>query len=391
MKPPYRSSEFDKKRISSILFLFESFPDINGLLNRLVFLASLGKSVQIVQVHSTDSTTKTALDPDWLAHRYQPDGDMIHFVHAPRQVHQSATFISDEYLPQNLERKIISRTDLAVPTSADNPMHFILHSGFCCSTLLARAFDLENISMGLKEPVILQDATGYYSGAPDKQKAREIVGNLLELLARPFNPSETTIVKPSCIVNGLAELFLDLLPNSRALLIHAPLPVFLGSIARKQITGRLWAREQFAELRKMGLIDLGFDDDQHFRQTDLQIAAAGWLAQQAIFQKLIARFGADRIKTIDSETLLAEPHKAMTNMSRLYQLDLDDRQISHMVDGPAFNSHSKHGTEFDRDGRNEERSSAETLHADEIEKVAFWAEKVAEAIGIDIDLKAPLI
>ena len=332
-----------------------------------------------------------ALEPDWLAHRYQPEGDKVHFLRAPRDVHQSATFISDEYLPQNLDRKIIDRTNIAVPAIGDKPVHFILHSGFCCSTLLARAFDLENVSMGLKEPVILQDATGYYFGARDKQKAREIVRNLLELLARPFHPSETTIIKPSCIVNGLADQFLELSPDSRALLIHAPLPVFLGSIARKQITGRLWAREQFAELRKMGLVNLGFDDDQYFRQTDLQIAAAGWLVQQGIFEKLVDRFGAERVKTIDSETLLAEPHKAMTNMSRLYQLDLDDRQLRDIVDGPAFNSHSKHGTDFDREGRNEERFSAEALHADEIEKVTFWAGKVAEAIGIDIDLKSPLI
>ncbi len=245
--------------------------------------------------------------------------------------------------------------------------------------------------MGLKEPVILQDAAGYYFAATDKQKASDVIRNLLGLLARPFNPSETTIIKPSCIVNGLAEQFMQLLPKSRSVIIHAPLPVFLGSIARKQITGRLWAREQFAGLRKMGLVDLGFDDDQHFRQTDLQIAAAGWLAQQAIFQKLIQRFGADRIKTIDSETLLANPNQAITQMSQLYQLKLGDHQIGQIVDGPAFNSHSKHGTEFDRQGREAERSSGESLHADEIGKVAFWAEKVAEAVGIDMSLKSPLI
>ena len=245
--------------------------------------------------------------------------------------------------------------------------------------------------MGLKEPVILQDAAGFYFGAMDKEKARDVVRNLLALLVRPFNPSETTIIKPSCIVNGMAEHFMDMLPDSRATIIHAPLPVFLGSIARKQITGRLWAREQFAELRKMGLVDLGFDDDQHFRQTDLQIAAAGWLAQHGMFQNLIQRFGADRIKAIDSETLLADPEKALTRMSTLFQLNLDDRQIGQIVEGPAFNSHSKHGTEFDRQGRNEERTSGDSLHADEIEKVAFWAEKVAEAVGIDIDLKASLV
>ncbi len=344
-----------------------------------------------MSVSSPDFKTNVTLDPDWLAHRYQPDGDKVHFLHTSRAIHQEATFISDEYLPRDLERRIFNRTDVAVLEGANQNAHFILHSGFCCSTLLARAFDLENISMGLKEPVILQDATGYYFGATDKPKAREIVKNLLELLARPFNPSETTIIKPSCTVNGLAEQFMHILPESRAVIIYAPLPIFLGSIARKQITGRLWAREHFAELRKMGLIDLGFDDDQYFRQTDLQIAAAAWLAQQGIFQKLLRRYGVDRIKVIDSETLLAKPHEVITSMSQLYRLNLNDQQIGEIVNGPAFNSHSKHGTKFDRQGRNEERSSAESLHADEIEKVAFWAEKVAETVGIDIDLKAPLI
>lgn len=343
------------------------------------------------RVISPDNRTNIALEPEWLAHRYQPDGDKIHFVRVPREIHQSVTFISDEYLPGNLERAIYDRQDIAAPLGSDNPVHFILHSGFCCSTLLARAFDLDNIAMGLKEPVILQDAAGYYFAATDKQKAGEVVRNLLALLARPFNPSETTIIKPSCIVNGLAEPFMRMLPESRSVIIHAPLPVFLGSIARKQISGRLWAREQFAELRKMDLIDLGFDDDQHFRQTDLQIAAAGWLAQQAIFQNLVQRFGADRVKTIDSEMLLANPNEAIAAMSYLYQLKLDAEQIRQIVDGPAFTSHSKHGTEFDRKGRDEERNSGESPHADEIAKVAFWAEKVAEAVGIDLKLKAPLI
>ncbi|HEY9090873.1 hypothetical protein [Parasphingorhabdus sp.] len=342
-------------------------------------------------MHSPDNNTNIILDPDWLAHRYQPDGDKIHFVRASREVHQSVTFVSDEYLPTNLERQIIDRNALAIPSASENKAHFILHSGFCCSTLLARAFDLENISMGLKEPVILQDATGYYYGATDKQKARVVVRDLVSLLVRPFQPAETTIIKPSCVVNGMAELFMHMLPESRSVIIHAPLPVFLGSIARKQITGRLWAREQFAALHKMRLIDLGYDDDQYFRQTDLQIAAAGWLIQQGIFQKLIQTFGADRVQTINSEALLANPDMAITRMAQLYQLGLNDQQIQQIVDGPAFNSHSKHGTEFDRKGREEERSTGESPHADEIGKVTFWAEKVAEAAGIDMVLKAPLI
>ncbi|MEW4467563.1 hypothetical protein AB1K62_07015 [Parasphingorhabdus sp. JC815] len=342
-------------------------------------------------VQSSDNKLNIAQNPEWLAHRYQPDGDKIHFVHATRKVHQSVTFISDEYLHDNLERRIFDRSEVVLPSASKNTAHFILHSGFCCSTLLARAFDIENTSMGLKEPVILQDATGYYFQTPDKKYARGVIHDVLGLLARPFSPPEATIIKPSCVVNGLAEQFMHILPESRAVIIHAPLPVFLGSIARKQITGRLWAREQFAVLHKMKLIDLGFDDEQYFRQTDLQIAAAGWLIQQGIFQKLIRTFGSDRIKSINSETLLEKPDSAISAMAQLYQLNLNDEQIGQIVGGPAFNSHSKHGTEFNRQGRREEQSIGESPHADEIGKVTFWAEKVAEAAEIEMILKAPLI
>jgi hypothetical protein len=89
--------------------------------------------------------------------------------------------------------------------------------------------------------------------------------------------------------------------------------------------------------------------------------------------------------------MLADPNEAITKMSQLYQLNLENKQIRQIVEGPAFNSHSKHRTGFDRQDRNEERSSGESLHADEIGKVTFWAEKVAEAIGLDMNLKAPLI
>ena len=37
-------------------------------------------------------------DPAWLAHRYDPTADDIHFVEAPRAVHRAATFLTDEYL-----------------------------------------------------------------------------------------------------------------------------------------------------------------------------------------------------------------------------------------------------------------------------------------------------
>ncbi len=99
-------------------------------------------------------------NPVWLPHRYDPQHDAIHFWHTPRAAHGTANFLIDEYLGE-AKPTIIART--AALTQAGKPasLRFILHSAFCCSTLLARAFDAPGLAMGLKEPVILNDLIGW--------------------------------------------------------------------------------------------------------------------------------------------------------------------------------------------------------------------------------------
>ena len=57
----------------------------------------------------------------------------------------------------------LTRPAVDVVRAAARPatMHFIFHSAFCCSTVLARAFDIPGIAMGLKEPPIYNDIVGW--------------------------------------------------------------------------------------------------------------------------------------------------------------------------------------------------------------------------------------
>ena len=217
-----------------------------------------------------------------------------------------------------------------------------------------------------------------------------MLDDALALLARPFAPGEAVVVKPSNIVNGLAPAMLAMRPEARALLLHAPLKTYLGSIAKKGMWGRLWVRELLVKLLKAGLVELGFSNEQYLGLTDLQAGAVGWLAQHALFARL-ATAHPTRVRTLDSETLVARPAEVMAALAELYALPLDAAAIERIVAGPAFTRHSKFGDEFGGEQRAAEHRAAAEVHAEEIEKVAAWAEAVARNAGAALSLPAPLL
>lgn len=330
-------------------------------------------------------------DAQWLAHRYDPEYDAVHFVRISRAAHARAAFLIDELLVPDGAPIIFARADAVAAAPIPAPIHYLFHSAFCCSTLLARAFDIPGIAMGLKEPVILNDIVGWrHRGEALGPQVAQVLDESLKLLARPFRTGEATIVKPSNLINGLADVMLALRPEARALLLHAPLPIYLRSIVKKGLEGRLWARDLLTKLLREGLIDLGLEGDDYLRLTDLQAAAVGWLAQHALFGRLAAKYP-DRVRTLDSETLLARPYASVVALAALYGLSIDGGQVDAIITGPAFRSHSKHGTAFDGAARDAEYAAAANAHGEEIEKVEVWASAVAASASIPTILPAALL
>lgn len=334
--------------------------------------------------------TKLVQDASWLAHRYDPVQDAVHFVQVSRDLHRRATFLTDEHIgevgaPAVIERKAALS---AMPPRA--PIHYIFHSAYCCSTLLGRAFDIEGVAMGLKEPVILNDLSGWRQRGADRAKLAEVLDSALTLLARPFTPGEAVIVKPSNLINPFATAMLAMRPDAAALLLYAPLPLYLGSIAKKGMWGRLWVRELFVKLSRDGFMDYGFSPEDMLGQTDLQIAAIGWIAQHRQFASLAKRFP-ERVRTLDSETLLARPGETIAALAKLYRLPLDENAAMRIVESDAFTRHSKGGERYGREQRQAEQRAAAEVHAEEIDKVTTWAEAVAASAGQSLTLPAGLL
>jgi hypothetical protein len=332
------------------------------------------------------------LDATWLGHRYDPGHDAFHFRRVPRETHRAATFLTDEYLPADTAAPlVVRRAEARAAAPAPAPLHWIFHSAFCCSTLLARAMDHPGAAMGLKEPAVLNDLIGWRRRGEPGPDLAAVLDDTLALLARPFAAGEAVVVKPSTIANGFAPALLTLRPDSAALLLYAPLATYLGSVAKKELEGRLWVRTLLIGMLDDGLARFGYAPRELLALTDLQVAALGWLGQHALFAELVERFGAARVRTLDSATLMARPRAALAALAALYRLRLDDAALDSIVAGPAFTRHSKFGNAFDAAARAAEHRDAATLHAREIEVVVRWAEQVAATFGIALAPPAPLL
>lgn len=327
---------------------------------------------------------------EWLAHRYDPGHDAFHFHRVPRVRHGQIPFLTDEHLGDG-GRLVLRRADAVAHAPVPAPLHFLFHSAYCCSTLLAAAFDNPGLSIGLKEPTLLNDIVGWrHRGATGPDVAR-VLNQSLRMLARPFRPGEAVLVKPSNVVNPLIAGMLELWPQARALLLHAPLDAYLASIARKGMWGRLWVRDLFQKLDLEGMLaPLGLARDQYLGLTDIQVAAVGWLAQQRQFEMLTTEFG-DRVATLDSETLIARPGDALASLSGLFALPMTQEAISAIVRGPVFARDAKNGEAFASGQRARQAQEGLEMHGDEIAKVAHWAAVLADNAGIPMTLSRPLL
>lgn len=324
-------------------------------------------------------------DATWLAHRYDASTDRLLYRRVPRTLHRDGAFLTDALVGNQPEHVLDRAAGVAAARDTAAPLHFIFHSAFCASTLLVRALDLSGVSMGLSEPVLFNDVVGIHRRGERKgAELARLLDDSAALLARSWSAGESVVVKPSNIICGLQRPLLALRPQSRAVLLHAPLKTFLISVARKGLWCRLWVRELLEGLLREGLVDLGFDAADYFRQSDLQVAAVGWLAQHRQFAMLAAQFP-DRVRSLDSETLLANPDRVVGAVARWFGLPADRFAVH-----PALARHSKSGGTFSPADRAAEQTAALAAYGDEIEKVVDWAKVLADRSGTRMELPLPL-
>lgn len=326
-------------------------------------------------------------NPLWFPHRFDAAQRQIVFVHLTREQHRAAAFLDDRHLGDDLASRTVPLDAIDTAAVSQGELHFIFHSAFCCSTLMARALDVPGRVFALKEPMILNDV----ALAARRRLDPHDLDRILALLARPIMPGERVIAKPGNEANTAIPQLLARRPAARALLMSSPIEGFLASVANKGMWGRLWARRVYAGLRPFQPRDPGYSDADLFQQTDLQIAALIWLAHRGQFAGL-AQLASGRYRTLLAEQLLVDRAAALTAISTWFELELTATEIAAIANGPAFQRNAKRADEsFDRDARAANRARAQSAHGDEIAMVTQWAGAIADHVGLSGDFGPALL
>src|SRR5262245_25502742 len=290
-----------------------------------------------------DAVAKIIRDPSWFVEDYDLRAQAFSLVRADRRVVASQPFLDHRWDRSALERvKLpLASVTATIEERAPQPdLHFIWHTSFCCSTLIAEALDAPGQSLSLREPLALvsvADAkrTGARMKEPQPARLAELA---FRLLAR--SSGEQLIVKPSNFANTLAEDGARL-SRGKALFLHSDLETFLISLEKGGDPSRKYARRLFSSIAGDSGAILPRPVQEIFLMSDLEIAALAWHMQMAHFRRMASLLGPTRAAFLDCATFLADPAATLSALDRFFALELGKKHLVDAVVGPLLKRHAK--------------------------------------------------
>lgn len=232
------------------------------------------------------------------------------------------------------------------------PVHYILHGGFCCSTLLARYFEAIPGSFVLKEPALLTQLSTFKlfnNGVSDDFAAfqDEIVANWHNwfhmsavLLARTFETGAVTILKANDLCNWMGALLLARDSRTKLLFVSSPLRVFVLSVLKSD-RRRIWVRNRFRSFANCFARVPFLAGIAPANQSDETCAAAVWLLNSFLCGSLLSSTESHRVLALSSESIVSRPNDTLLAATKFLELPLDEAGRAALLTLTPFSHHSK--------------------------------------------------
>lgn len=324
--------------------------------------------------------------PNWLPLRLGAAGQSVTFVRLSEDERRSATFLNERYVSADAPRSTFPLSAFrTVGTIAQSRSHFLFHTSFCGSTVLAHALGAVAGVVGYSEPQILNDLGALAVGGTLPGGLTEVV---LDVLCADREGVGHYVIKPTNELNFLLPTLLRARPDARAIFLSSTLDDFLYSIARKGLPGRVWVRGQFHAMKRRTRLTLGFDESEHGEHTDLQIAALVWLQHRALFREAVEQSG-HRFVSLTNDVISDRMETTVANAARFLGISLSKKDV-HEIAMLQHRDVKRTDARYDPAVRLKEREALKTAVGEEIEVIVRWTSQVAEHAGVATALPPPL-
>lgn len=252
------------------------------------------------------------------------------------------------------------------------PVAWLFHTSFCCSTLLARVLHAPPHQVSLKEPLVLRRLGDMrFEGVP----VDAVLEPATRLLARPWHPGGTVLVKPTHAALNIAADLMASRPGSRAVVLTSSLEDFIVSNIKK--TGETQRRIPLLVERAFRATTLHTRlPPAAFNPPDILAAAAlQWAAQREVCLDLIDTAGPERVRMLDASELLADLTGVSVRVARWLGLPAPEDAIRQRVVAVGHT----HAKAVERDYGPERRAAeAELLRANygpAVDRALEWFER----------------
>lgn len=312
-------------------------------------------------------------DPCWFPDAHDARAHALRFTRVSRKILSDEAFLDDRWARAGAEmvsRPVADFAALAIPKRAP---HFIWHTAFCGSTLLARCLDKPGTNLSLREPAVLMSLANMKRLQGSEAAQRELAP-VLALMSRPFVRREHVTIKPTNTVNNLIRETVALAPGGRHLLLYSDIRAFLISIAKKGEAGRAFARQLFTIFAMDGHAIARTEPRELMKLSDLQIAALVWHMQVASFLDAAQNSPAGTFASLDGDAFLQSPQAGIAAVDAFLGLGLGAEHAASTASGPLLRRDSKNPDQaHGADRRAEEARQTADMLGPELEAIIDWS------------------
>jgi len=282
------------------------------------------------------------VSPSWHLYDLNAHEGCLKFISMNESCYQSSIFL-DHRVQRPNQNEMITPIPL-IPSVKAGSGHYLFHSSFCGSTLIASVLQHPDTFLALKEPTVLWRISGLKQNpdlALSDSQLQQLLKVSLSSLCESFHSNQQVVIKPTNLASNLIEDIRKVQSDARMVLLYDDLQSYIVSYLKKPVEGR----HNF-ELIAKHFIQSSPIKHEYDRFLDqypgdyLACAMVSWHAQLFAFQQHLET-ASDNMVSVSFTDILKSPKLHISTIARFYRPELTMEKLEKELNWAALKLDAK--------------------------------------------------